>query len=129
MAHDLETRPWGWVVLLSSLTTLLCCALPILLVSLGFGAVWATIYANFAAVGFIAQHKLWFFAGSAALIVLAAYALFRPGRACPADPVLAEKCRRADRWNRRLVLGSGAVWLAGFAAAYLALPLMEIVGA
>lgn len=129
MAHELETRPWGWAVLLTSLTTLLCCALPIVLVSLGFGAVWAAIYANFAVVGFIAQHKLWFFAGSAALIVLAAYALYRPGRACPADPALAEKCRRADRWNRRLVLASGVIWLTGFAAAYLALPLMEMFGA
>lgn len=126
MAHELETRPWGWAVLLTSLTTLLCCALPIVLVSLGFGAVWAAIYANFAVVGFIAQHKLWFFAGSAALIVLAAYALYRPGRACPAEPALAEQCRRADRWNRRLVLASGVIWLTGFAAAYLALPLMRI---
>ena len=69
MAHELETRRWGWGVLLVSVTTLVCCALPILLVSLGMGAIWATIYANFAAVGFVAENKLWFFSGCAVLLV------------------------------------------------------------
>jgi mercuric ion transport protein len=129
MAHELETRRWGWGVLLVSVTTLVCCALPILLVSLGMGAIWATIYANFAAVGFVAENKLWFFSGCAGLLVLAAYALYRPGRTCPADPLLAAKCQSADRWNKGLLAAAGLIWLVGFAAAYLALPLAGFLGA
>jgi len=51
--------------------------------------------------------------------------VYRPGRRCPTDPVLAQKCAAADRWNKRLVWGSGSIWVLGFAAAYLTLPVLE----
>lgn len=128
MQQNLETRKWGWLVLFASTTTLVCCALPILLVSLGFGALWATIYANFGAIGFVSQHKLWFFIGSAALLLFATYALYRPGRTCPSDPVLAVKCQAAELWNKRLLVASGILWVVGMSAAYLSVPLLEIMG-
>ncbi len=127
MAHKLQSRPWGWLVLFASATTLVCCALPILLVSLGLGAVWATIYANFAAVGFVAQHEGWFFGGSAALLALGIFVLYRPGRSCPVDPVLAAKCQSVDALNKRLLVLAVFIWLAGFGAAYLALPLSQFL--
>ena len=128
MAHDLETRKWGWLVLFASTTTLVCCALPILLVSLGFGAVWASVYASFAPIGFIALHKIWFFVGSGALLLLAGFVLYRPGRSCPADPELAARCNSAERWNKRLLIASGVLWAVGMSAAYLSLPLLELLG-
>lgn len=116
-------RSWGWLVLFTSATTLICCALPIVLVGLGFGAVSAALFAGLPFLVTLAQHKAWLFGGGALVLAAAAVALYRPGRACPADPALAEACARADRWNRRLLKLSAGVWAAGFSAAYLSLPL------
>ena len=127
MTPEIETRKWGWLILFASTTTLVCCALPIILVTLGLGAVSAALFSNLPFLADLARHKAWFFSGSFILLALAAWALYRPGRTCPVDPVLAEKCEVADRWNRRLIWGSASIWLVGVAAAYLALPILEWV--
>ncbi|MDQ7019659.1 MAG: hypothetical protein Q9M33_10900 [Robiginitomaculum sp.] len=116
---------WGWVLLFTSTTTMICCALPIMLVALGFGAVSAAMFSNFPFLVTLAHHKIWLFSGSAVLLLLAAWALYRPGRACPTDPVLAAACERADRWNRRFLIVSAGLWVIGFTAAYLSLPLLK----
>lgn len=125
MTAEIETRKWGWLILFATTTTLVCCALPIILVTLGLGAVSAALFSSLPFLVDLARHKVWFFSGSFILLALAAWALYRPGRACPADPVLARKCAAADKWNGRLFWGSASVWLIGFAAAYLALPILE----
>ncbi|MDQ7050407.1 MAG: hypothetical protein Q9M92_13100 [Enterobacterales bacterium] len=40
-------KKWGVIILFTSSATLLCCALPILLVSLGMGAVVASLYGEY----------------------------------------------------------------------------------
>ncbi len=117
---------WGWLVLFASTTTLVCCALPILLVSAGLGAASAALFANLPFLGALAHHKIWLFAGSGALLAAAGWALYRPGRACPADSDLAAKCEAAHRRNARLFAVSVLIWAIGFAAAYLSLPLLEL---
>jgi hypothetical protein len=116
-------RRWSWLVIFTSSTTLVCCALPILLVSVGLGAVSASLFASLPFLVTLAQYKAWMFAGSGSVLVLAAWLMFRPGRACPADPVLAEQCEKAHRWNKRFYWVSVGIWVAGFGAAYLALPI------
>jgi mercuric ion transport protein len=122
----MQQGKWGWVLLFTSTTTLICCALPIMLVALGFGAVSAAMFSNFPFLVTLAHHKLWLFSGSAVLLLLAAWALYRPGRACPVDPVLAARCESADRWNRRLFIVAAGLWGVGFTAAYLSLPLLGL---
>ena len=116
-------RRWAWVVIFTSSSTLICCALPILLVALGFGAVSASLFASVPFLVTLAQYKTWMFAGSGAVLVLAAWLLYRPGRVCPADPVLALQCDIAHRWNTRFFWLASVIWIVGFAAAYLALPI------
>ena len=48
-----------WLTLFITSGTLLCCALPVLLVSLGFGAVVASLNYNIPGLFFLAEHKLW----------------------------------------------------------------------
>lgn len=127
MLQEIESKQWGWVVFLASSTTLICCTLPILFVSLGLGAASAALFSNFPLLTLLAQNKFWMFLLSATMIVLAAWVLFRAGRTCPEDAVLAEKCARADRWNKRLLIGSGAIWFIGFIGAYLALPIYQLL--
>ncbi len=116
-------RKWAWVVLFTSSTALVCCALPILLVSLGLGAVSASLFANLPILITLAQYKAWMFTGSGAVLMLTGWLLFRPGRACPTNPILAEQCDRAHRWNTRFFWASLVIWALGLAAAYLALPI------
>ena len=47
----------GWLTLFITSGTLLCCALPILLVSLGFGAVAASLNYNIPGLLFLAENK------------------------------------------------------------------------
>ncbi|SMF23086.1 hypothetical protein [Pseudogulbenkiania subflava] len=117
-----------WLALLSSSGTLVCCAVPILLVSIGLGATVATMTSALPLLVTLAAHKAWLFAGSAMLLALAGYATFRTGRACPADPTLAAACQRAQRLSVRLFWLSLAIWGIGFLTAYLALPIRIWLG-
>ena len=123
VAEHATSRKLGWLVLFASSTTLVCCALPILLVTLGLGAVSASLFANLPFLVTLAQYKGWMFTGSGVVLVLTGWLLFRSGRACPADPELAELCDRAHRWNTGFFWASIAIWVIGFGAAYLALPI------
>ncbi len=121
MEDVVKPRTWSWLLLFTTSGTLICCAIPIALVSLGLGAVVASMASSMPWLVTLSLYKGWMFSISGVLIALSAWAVFRPGRACPADPELAAACERADRWNRRFVWVSGLLWLVGFGAAY-ALP-------
>jgi len=47
---------WGWLVLFTSSATLICCALPILLVTLGLGAVSASLFSTLPFLVVLAWH-------------------------------------------------------------------------
>jgi len=123
--HTRKSR-WNWLILLTSSATLTCCALPILLVTFGFGAVSASIFSTLPFLVTLAQHKLLVFILSGLLIIMAAWSLFKANRACPADPKLAELCTSAHQFNKRMWWVSLILWLIGFAAAYLALPIWTL---
>ena len=126
MLKGADQSRWGWLLLFTSASTLICCALPILLVSIGLGAVSAAMFSTVPFLADLAHHKDWLFAGSGGVLALAGWALHRPGRACPTDPALAAKCETAHRWNRRLFAVSAGIWAIGFSAAYLSLPMLNL---
>jgi len=113
----------SWLTLFTSTGTLVCCALPILLVSLGLGSTVAALTSGFPLLITLSEHKAWVFALSGGLLLLTGWLLYRPGRACPADRALNDLCGRAQRWNRRIYTSSLVIWGIGFFAAWLALPL------
>ena len=112
----------GWISLFASASTWICCALPILLITLGAGAMLAGITAQFPLLTVLGAHKNWMFAISGVLLAAAAGLTWRSGRHCPTDPILAQECQRMQRWNKRILWVSVIVWFFGFVAAYLALP-------
>ncbi len=118
-----DTRTLGWLTLFASTGTLICCALPILLVTLGLGATVAALTSALPFLVVISQYKIWVFAFSGLMLALSGWLLYRPGRSCPVDPQLAALCNRAHAWNRRIYWASVVIWSVGFFAAYLALPL------
>jgi len=112
-----------WLTLFTSTGTLLCCALPITLVTLGMGATVAALTSSFPFLITLSQHKTWIFIVSGVLLAVSGWLLYRPGRACPIDPQLGQLCNRTQVWNRRVYWTSLVIWGIGFFAAYLALPL------
>ena len=123
--NNYKPRQWGWLILFTSSATLVCCVIPIILVSLGMGAVVASMYGSLPFLSFLGLHKDWTFIITALILSLAAWALYRPGRACPTDAAMAKACTSAYKWNTRLLWISIAFWCIGFFAAYLLLPITQ----
>lgn len=117
-----------WLSLFASTGTLICCALPIILVTLGLGATVAALTSAFPFLITLSQYKIWVFTFSGAMLGVSGWLLYRPGRSCPADPELGALCEKANVWNRRIYWSSVTIWVIGFFAAYLALPLRKALG-
>ena len=129
MSQNNTTRinPLGWLALFTSFGTLLCCALPILLVTLGFGAVVASLTYQLPWLVTLSENKLWLFSISGLLLAACAWALWRQTIICPTDPALAFRCQQAKRWNQRLFFGALIIWCIGFIAAFLLFPLRNLL--
>lgn len=118
-----KERGLTWLALFTTTGTLVCCAIPIMLVTLGMGATVATMVANLPFLMTLSQYKVWVFILSGTLLLLSAWMMYRPNRQCPADTELAHLCQKSQRWNRRILWFSVILWVIGFFAAFLALPL------
>lgn len=112
-----------WFTLFTTTGTLVCCALPIMLVTLGMGATVVSMTSAFPVLIVLSQYKLWVFAFSGAMLVISSWLLFRPDRTCPTDTMLEQACNTAHKWNKRIYWSSVVIWGIGFFAAFLALPL------
>ncbi|MHA7872087.1 MAG: hypothetical protein ACX939_07045 [Hyphococcus sp.] len=97
------------LALFASLSTLLCCALPALLVTLGAGAVMAGLAANVPGLVWLTAHKGLLFAVAGALLAGAGLMKWLTRNApCPADPAAARACA-AMRRAGSVILGVAAV--------------------
>lgn len=84
--------------LFASTGTLVCCALPALLITLGMGATLAGLTASVPQLVWLSAYKGWVFAGAGAMLALAALARWRARNdPCPADPAQARACARMRR--------------------------------
>lgn len=112
-------RQSAWLALFASTGTLICCALPIMLISIGLGAVVASTIFQFPFLVTLSDHPILMFGGSFVLLAVAGwFAFIRPFQ-CPAEPVLAAKCQQAKIWNQRIWWSSVVLWLVGFFASFL----------
>lgn len=116
---------FAFLALFTSAGTMICCALPILLVTLGLGSAVVGLTGAFPWLVTLSSHKEWVFGVSAALLAVGGWMLYRRGRSCPTDPSLAQLCNRLDRWNRRIYWAGLGIWCVGFFAAFLLLPITQ----
>jgi hypothetical protein len=108
------------VALLGSFGTLLCCALPAMLVSLGAGAAVASLVTNVPQLVWLSEHKIPLFLFAAAMLVISGVVTYLNRRApCPLDPVQARSCRRMRRFAACLFFTSAALYAIGFYFAFL----------
>lgn len=108
----------AWLSLFTSSSTLVCCALPALTISLGAGATLASLVSVVPQLIWISQDKLLTFGTSAVLLAVDGYWQTRPA-ACPVDPRLAAACARAKLVSRRVYALSLALFLTGFFFAFV----------
>jgi hypothetical protein len=86
--------------LFTSISTILCCALPIILVTLGMGAVFASLTASFPFITWLAERSIYLFAIATILLLIGGYFIFIKPGICPADKKLAEMCNKTKKFNK-----------------------------
>src|SRR3954454_18634646 len=124
MMTDLQASPrrtsgvLSYLSLFTSFGTLLCCALPSLLVLLGLGATVASFLSAVPFLVTLSRHKVWVFAISGVLIGsnllyvhVVAPRLQKGGGVCPTDA--PEGCRFARRFSRIVLWFSVAIYALG----------------
>ena len=108
------------LTILSSFSTLLCCALPAALVSVGAGAALASVVTSVPQLVWLSEHKVPLFAFAGVTLLLAGASAYRNRNApCPADPVQAKSCIRLRRWTARIFYVSAAMYVIGFLFAFV----------
>src|SRR6202171_1153135 len=108
------------LTVLSSFTTLVCCALPAVLVALGAGAVLASLVTAVPQLVWISEHKIPLFAFAGLMLVLSGVSTYRNRSApCPADPAQAKSCLRLRRLSARIFYLSSIVYVIGFFFAFV----------
>jgi hypothetical protein len=113
--HQEALSSWSsWVALFASSGTLICCALPALLVAVGAGAVLSSLVAAVPGLVWISEYKevVFGFAGIMLAVsgVLQWQNRFAP---CPVDPALRAACVRTRQTSARIYLVSVVVYLLG----------------
>lgn len=117
----------GYFSLFTSLSTLLCCALPSLLVLLGLGASVASTLSFLPWLVTLSRHKQWTFSISGSLIALSflnVYYIaphFRTQQCTPNDPTA---CEETDKVSQSVLWISACIYLVGFFVAYALGPIL-----
>ena len=115
--------------LFSSFSTLICCALPSVLVLLGLGTAVASVLSAAPWLVSLSRHKVWIFSIAGTLILTSFFITYlltprlRGSDNCDAsDP---ETCGEVSKLSKIVLWGSAAIWSAGFFVAYLLGPIFE----
>jgi mercuric ion transport protein len=119
----------SYLSLFTSLGTLLCCALPSLLVLFGLGATVASVLNEAPWLVTMSHHKPWVFIVAGMLIssnFVYVYAIapklqLRNGACDPNDPAA---CRVASRFSRIVLWCSAVLYMVGCFSAYILGPLL-----
>ena len=115
--------------LFSSFSTLICCALPSVLVVLGMGTAVASLLSAAPWLVSLSRHKAWTFSIAGTLIVCSFVMTYviaprlREGETCDADD--PSTCGEVSKLSRVILWGSAFIWSGGFFVAYLLGPILE----
>ena len=117
----------NYLSLFTSLSTLLCCALPSLLVLIGLGATVASVLSSVPWLVALSRHKAWTFSISGTLIALSFFTTYYLApklrkEACDADDPNA--CAEASKLSKVLLWVSAAIYGFGFFVAYVLGPIL-----
>jgi mercuric ion transport protein len=115
--------------LFSSFSTLICCALPSVLVLLGLGTTVASLLSAAPWLVNLSRHKIWTFSIAGVLIAMSFVVTYliaprlRQGEVCDTDDPTT--CGEVSKVSRVILWGSAAIWSCGFFVAYLLGPILQ----
>ena len=108
------------VALVTSLSTLVCCTLPAVMITLGMGAALSSLTSNVPQLIWLSAHKGLVFGGSLVLLSLAwGVRYLTRDMPCPADPALAKACTRLRAIGGWVLYLGFAVWAVGAFSAFI----------
>ena len=107
--------------LFTSVGTLLCCALPALLVSLGLGATMLSLTSAVPQIIWISEHKVYVFTIAFVLLAVnSVWVYLNRNAPCPIDPKLRDACISGGRFSKYVLILSWICLAIGFFFAYIA---------
>lgn len=106
--------------LFGSLSTLLCCALPVTLVTLGMGATFASLTATFPQITWLTSNKEMLFVLTG-LLLTGSFFLMRRAEAqvCPIDVGQREACQSSKKASKYILIASVAFYVIGLLFSYV----------
>lgn len=113
----------NFLSLFTTTGTLLCCALPSLLVAVGAGAVVASVISAAPWLAWLSRYKEWLFLFAGLMIALNLALIYRPRGIVACTVGAGKACDDASRLNKFVLWLSAGIYLIGLFMAYLLLPL------
>lgn len=108
----------AWLSLFGSFGTLLCCALPSLMVVLGLGATLVGLVGRFPQLVWLSDHKAWLFAISGTLLLITFFVRRWAARQpCPLDA--REACEKTRRWSGQVYWAAVGITVFGVIFTYV----------
>ncbi len=116
-----RTKHISYLSLFTSGGTLICCALPALLVGLGAGAVMVSLVTSMPKILWFSEHKVGVFIFAGAMLLISGFLQWRArSLPCPGDKDLAELCHKTRVNSLRVYYFSVTVFLIGGFMAFIA---------
>lgn len=109
------------LALFGSMSTLICCAMPALFVTIGAGAALAGLVSTAPQLVWLSEHKIPLFIFAACMLSLSGFLQHRARHApCPTDRAQAEACRTLRTRGRLVFFFSLGCYAVGFFFAFIA---------
>lgn len=107
--------------LFTSASTLICCALPAVIVTVAGGAALAGLVSNYPQLIWLSEHKVWLFSIAGMMLLAAGFIQYKNRNApCPIDVDAATACMRLRLINAIIFWISVLMYLTGFTFAFVA---------
>ncbi len=118
--QKLKENSLNFLTLFTSFSTLICCALPALLVSLGLGASLVGVLSYFPELIWLSNHKGYLFLFGGSLLFFGGVWQFKArSLPCPIDPKLKASCIQGRELSFKVYLLSLFIYLIGLSFAYI----------
>lgn len=116
-----RTKHISYLSLFTSGGTLICCALPALLVGLGAGAVMVSLVTSMPKIVWFSEHKVGVFIFAGVMLLISGFLQWKArSLPCPSDKDLAELCNKTRVNSLRIYFFSVSVFLIGGVMAFVA---------
>lgn len=110
----------GTMSFFSSISTLLCCALPALLVSLGLGTTLVSLVSNFSQLIWVSEHKGIVFIVAGVMLLIAGVVRHFSRNECPTDQQRATCCADLKQGGSIIFIASIVFYVIGAFFAFIA---------